>query len=208
MNDLEEFLKTASHDDIERELRRVEAQLEPARRRRDAAAINYAATPDGAAETFRRFELATNADQRAVLKSTYLAGLVSAAEEFEQRTKLGNAGPTDGPLEVIPVGVISEPVDPVMRVLVEHRIMGTYRSCASAAESGQVTVALLRLLPDGVTRKRCNVASDASCGVFTDTLCDVVLTAWAQPDVRGRLVSFLGEDAQRALADAVALRAG
>jgi hypothetical protein len=208
VNDLEEFLKTASRDDIARELRRVEAQLEPARRRRDAAAISYAATPDGAAETFRRFELATNADQRTVLKSIYLAGLVSAAEEFGQREKLGNATPTDGPLEVIPVGVISDPVDPVVRVLVEHRIMGTYRSCAAAAESGQVTVALLRLAPDGVTRKRCSVISDASCGVFTDTLSDVVLKAWAQPEVRRRLASFLGEDAEAALADAVALRAG
>ncbi|EUA65492.1 hypothetical protein I553_10789 [Mycobacterium xenopi 4042] len=87
-----------------RELAEVRRQLGAARERLRRAAIEYAATPDGAAEMFRRYELADDEQYRRVLRVTYLAGLAAAAEEYEQRCALGNQTQYDGPLEAIPVG--------------------------------------------------------------------------------------------------------
>ena len=70
-----------TREELLRELGKVQSKLEKARRRRDADAIAYASTPDGAAETFRRYELARDDRERKELKTTYLSGLAMAGEE-------------------------------------------------------------------------------------------------------------------------------
>lgn len=193
-----------TREDLVRELREVQAQLDKARRRRDADAIAYAATPDGAAETFRRFELSRDEAEREQLKTTYLSGLKMAAEEFEERGKRGNAGSGDGPLAVIPVGAFT---DPVAKVLVQHRVMGTFRNSAESLETNKVTVTLLRLLPDGQTRKRSRVDATAEFGGLEADLAAVVAEAWGDPAVQKRLrSSLLDEDAADALTAAIAER--
>ncbi len=180
-----------------RELAEVRRQLGAARERLRRAAIEYAATPDGAAEMFRRYELADDEQYRRVLRVTYLAGLAAAAEEYEQRCALGNATQYDGPLEAIPVGDFQ---DPLARALVEQRVMGSLRNGPSVIESGTVVVWLLRLMPDGRTRRRLRIVCDAELGVFTPTLAQVVAGALADPHTRERVVEFVGPQVEAAAA--------
>ncbi|ORB76802.1 hypothetical protein [Mycobacterium timonense] len=182
-----------------RELAEVRRQLGAARERLRRAAIEYAATPDGAAEMFRRYELADDEQYRGVLRATYLAGLAAAAEEYEQRCALGNQTQYDGPLEAIPVGDFA---DPLARALVEHRVMGSLRNGPSVIESGQVVVWLLRLMPDGRIRKRLRIVCDAEPGVFAPTLAQVVAGALGDPRTRERVVDFVGPEVAAAAAAA------
>lgn len=192
---------TPTRDELLRELQDVQAQLDKARRRRDADAIAYAATPDGAAETFRRFELSRDEPERKQLKTTYLSGLKMAAEEYEERRKRNNDSPTDGPLAVIPVGSFT---DPLAKALVEQRIMATFRNSAASIETNIVTVTLLRLLPDGQTRKRARVDTEVEFGVLTADLAEVIVAAWADPKTQKRLRGqFLDDAAASALDVAV-----
>lgn len=198
---MEPSVSGASQGELLAELARVEQQLARAKQRRDRDAICYASTPDGAAETYRRFELAghDHADRKR-LKTVYLSGLTMSAEEHQERVRLGNASAGDGPLAVIPVGLAGG--DPVVRVLVEHRIMGTYRNSSEALHTGRITVSLLRLLPSG-ERKRMRLDAAAELGVLAGNLAEVLVQAWGDPRVQKRLRSFL-DDAGDAFSAAVA----
>ena len=197
-------LSDLSAEELAVELAKVQEQLAKARERRDRDAIVYASTPDGAAETYRRFELAPYASpERKSLKMTYLNGLTMAGKEHEERMRLGNAGPNDGPLAVIPVGDITG-ADPLVRALVEHRVMGTFRNTAAAMDTGRVTVTLMRLMATQ-ERKRMRLDVEAEMGVFTARLSDVIADAWADRALQKRLRAFL-EDAADPIAGAVAQR--
>lgn len=191
-----------TREELLRELGKVQSKLEKARRRRDADAIAYASTPDGAAETFRRYELARDDRERKELKTTYLSGLAMAGEEYEERLRRGNAGDNDGPLAVIPVGSFR---DPLTKSLVEQRIMGTFRTTAASVDSNTVTVTVLRLLPDQQTRKRLRLDTAAELGVLTADLTEVIATAWTDPATRKRLTAFL-DDAAAPINTAIAQR--
>ncbi|WP_157517353.1 hypothetical protein [Mycobacterium sp. MS1601] len=189
-------------DELLRELDKVQTKLEKARRRRDADAIAYASTPDGAAETFRRYELARDDQERKALKTTYLSGLAMAGEEYEERLTRGNAGDNDGPLSVVPVGSLR---DPLAKALVEQRIMATYRNSPASMTTNVVTITVLRLLPDGQTRKRLRIDAPADLGVLTAGLADVIATAWSDPSTQKRLRAGL-DDAADLIAAAIAQR--
>lgn len=191
-----------TREELLRELDKVQAKLDKARRRRDADAIAYASTPDGAAETFRRYELARDDQERKALKTTYLSGLAMAGEEYEERLTRGNAGDNDGPLAVIPVGSLR---DPLTKTLVEQRIMATYRNSPASMDANIVTVTVLRLLPDGQTRKRLRIDTPAELGVLTADLADVIATAWNDPTTQKRLHAGL-DDAADLIAAAIAQR--
>lgn len=182
-----------TREELLRELDKVQAKLDKARRRRDADAIAYASTPDGAAETFRRYELTRDDHERKALKTTYLAGLAMASEEYEERRTRGNAGDNDGPLAVVPVGSFR---DPLAKALVEHRIMATFRNSPASMETNTVTLTLLRLLPDLQTRKRLRVDVAAELGVLAEDLADVIATAWTDPATQKRLRGFLDDAAE------------
>lgn len=197
-------LSTMTAEQIAAELARVQDQLAKARERRDRDAVVYASTPDGAAETYRRFELAAFASpERKRLKTTYLNGLTMAGKEYEERIRLGNAGPNDGPLAVIPVGDTTGG-DPLVKALVEQRVMGTFRNTAAAMDTGKVTVTLLRLMPTQ-ERKRMRLEVPAEMGVFTARLSDVIAQAWEDTALQKRLRGFL-EDAAEPVAAAIAQR--
>lgn len=186
-------LSELSAEELAAELAKVQEQLVKARERRDKDAVVYASTPDGAAETYRRFELAPyDSAERKSLKTTYLNGLTMAGKEHEERMRLGNAGPNDGPLAVIPVGDMTG-ADPLVKALVEQRVMGTFRNTAAAMDTGRVTVTLLRLMPTQ-ERKRMRLDVEAEMGVFTSRLSDVIAAAWADKSLQKRLRGFL-EDA-------------
>lgn len=191
-----------AREELLRELDKVQAKLDKARRRRDADAIAYASTPDGAAETFRRYELTRDEQQRKTLKTTYLSGLSMAGDEYEERLTRGNTGDNDGPLAVIPVGSFR---DPLAKALVEQRIMATFRSTPASVDTNTVTITLLRLLPDQQTRKRLRLDATAELGVLTADLADVIATAWTDPDTHKRLRSFL-DDAAEPIAAAIGQR--
>lgn len=192
-----------TREELLRELDKVQAKLDKARRRRDADAIAYASTPDGAAETFRRYELTRDDQDRKALKTTYLSGLAMAGEEYEERLTRGNAGDNDGPLAVIPVGPLR---DPLAKTLVEQRIMATYRNSPASMDANVVTVTVLRLLPDGQTRKRLRIDTPAELGVLTADLADVIATAWTDPTTQKRLRAGL-DDAADVIAAAITQRA-
>lgn len=185
------------HEQKLRELAEIRRQLPAARERLRVAAIEYAATPDGAAETFRRYELAADETQRAGLRSIYLAGLVMAADEYDKRCVLGNETEADGPLEAIPVGDFG---DPVARALVEQRVMGSLRNGPAVMESGEVAVWLLRLMPDGHTRNRLRVVCVAELGVFTSTLAQIVASALADSQTCDKVGEFVGPEVVAAAA--------
>lgn len=182
-----------TREELLRELDKVQAKLDKARRRRDADAIAYASTPDGAAETFRRYELTRDDTERKALKTTYLAGLSMAGEEYEERLTRGNAGDNDGPLAVIPVGSFR---DPLAKALVEQRVMATFRNSPASMETNTVTLTLLRLLPDLQTRKRLRLDVVAELGVLAEDLADVIATAWTDPATQKRLRGFLDDAAE------------
>lgn len=192
-----------TREELLRELDKVHTKLDKARRRRDADAIAYASTPDGAAETFRRYELTRDDQERKALKTTYLSGLAMAGEEYEERLTRGNAGDNDGPLAVIPVGPLR---DPLAKALVEQRIMATYRNSPASMDANVVTVTVLRLLPDGQTRKRLRIDTPAELGVLTADLADVIATAWNDPTTQKRLRAGL-DDAAEVIAAAITQRA-
>lgn len=191
-----------TREELLRELDKVQAKLDKARRRREADAIAYASTPDGAAETFRRYELARDNQERKALKTTYLSGLAMAGEEYEERLTRGNAADNDGPLAVVPVGSLR---DPLAKTLVEQRIMATYRNSPASMDNNIVTVTVLRLLPDGQTRKRLRIDTPAELGVLTADLADVIATAWNDPTTQKRLRAGL-DDAADLVAAAITAR--
>lgn len=184
-------LRTLDRAGVERELARIRAQLDKARGIAGEKAIEYAATPDGAAETYRRYELTSGAEQER-LRAVSLAGLAMSDEEYQRRVQLGNASAHDGPLQVIAAGPLDS--DPV-RVLIAHRVMGTLRSGPDLAASQCARIQLMRLAPDGRTRYRLAVTYPAPFGIFTATLAEVVTAVATQGAVRGRLVEFLGAPA-------------
>jgi hypothetical protein len=68
-------------------------------------------------------------------------------------------------------------------------------------------VTLLRLLPDGQTRKRSRVDTTAEFGVLEADLASVVSEAWSDPAVQKRLrSSLLDEDVAAALTAALSER--
>lgn len=184
---------------LQRDLTRVRAQLEKARAQKHESAITYASTPDGAAETYRHYELAATED-KPKLREIYLAGLAMSADEYAKRHELGNASTNDGPLQAIPVGDFSSPVT---AVLISHRIMGTYRNAPPAAAPVSVQISLMRLEPDDTTRRRMRLTVPTEMGVFTNTLADVITSARRDRKTWPRLRAFLGPDAAKALDDAL-----
>ncbi|OWM07850.1 hypothetical protein B7435_07130 [Mycolicibacterium peregrinum] len=187
-----------------KELIDVRRALAEARRQERAAAVEYAATPDGAAETYRRFELASTESERAELQEIYLAGLDLASQEYIQRQERNAASARDGDLQVVPVG---EFTDPVSRLLISQRVMATYRSGPAALSSGTVTVNLLILLPDSVTRRRTRLSAHADLGVITGSLADIITTAWRDAKARARISELIGAAASNDLAAAITQRA-
>ena len=189
---------TDSIADKRRALASVRRRLVDARHRLRQAHIEYASTPDGACETYRRFELA-DSEERAALRQIYLAGLSMADHEYQRRAELGHANDSDGPLEALPLG---SQHDPLVGLLVEHRVMGWVRSGPAALASGTVTVGLIRVLADGVSRRRTRLrcAVGGEFGVFTETLATVVRQGLADPLMRARLDEFLGATAGPAIA--------
>ena len=179
------------------ELADVRRQLAAARERLRRAAIDYAATPDGAAEMFRRYELAADPDERDQLRDIYLAGLASSTEEYQRRCSLGNDTPGDGPVEAIPVGDFS---DPVARALIEQRIMGALRIGPAAVTTGEVTVTLVQVLTDGQTRKRLKLSCPAEFGAFCDPLSKVVTDALADTTTAKKVTAFVGSEVCAAVA--------
>ncbi|MCA2249766.1 hypothetical protein JF729_18475 [Mycobacterium intracellulare] len=169
----------------------IRRQLAQARRELATAAVEYASTPDGAAETYRRYELAAPGPDRDVLRATYLSGLEMASHEYEERRSRGSASVRDGYLHTVPVGDFA---DPITQLLVRHRVMGTYRSGPWAVTGGVVEIHLLRLLPDGATRWRARVAAPAELGCVDTSLADILTQAWQQTDGSARLEKFLGPD--------------
>lgn len=169
----------------------IRQQLAQARRELASAAVQYASTPDGAAETYRRYELAAPGPVRDTLRTTYLNGLEMASEEYEERRARGSASARDGYLHTVPVGDFA---DPITGLLIGHRVMGTYRSGPWAVTVGAVEIHLLRLLPDGVTRWRIRVAAPAELGCVGAPLADILTQAWQQTDGPARLEKFLGPD--------------
>ena len=169
----------------------VRRQLTAARSRLRNAAIEYAATPDGAAEMFRRYELAVSSEQRDELRDIYLAGLAASTEEYQKRVSLGNDTAGDGPVEAIPVGDFT---DPVARALIERRIMGALRCGPAAVTTGEVTVSLLKVLPDGETRKRLKLNCAAEFGAFCDPLSKVVTDALSDAKTAKKVAEFVGPE--------------
>lgn len=169
----------------------VRRQLTAARARLRNAAIEYAATPDGAAEMFRRYELAGAVEQRDELRDIYLAGLAASAEEYQKRVSLGNDTAGDGPVEAIPVGDFT---DPIARALIEQRVMGALRCGPAAVTTGEVTVSLLKVMPDGETRKRLKISCAAEFGAFCDPLSKVVTDALADAKISKKVGDFLGPE--------------
>ncbi|MBE5477760.1 hypothetical protein E3G68_005093 [Mycobacteroides abscessus] len=186
--------------DKRRALASVRERLATARNRLRQAHIEYASTPDGACETYRRFELA-DGQERVALRQIYLAGLSMADHEYQRRAELRHANDSDGPLEALPLG---RSHDPLVGVLVEQRVMGWVRCGPAALASGEVTVGLIRVLADGTSRRRIRLrgAVDSELGVFTETLATVVRQALADPLARERLDGFLGATASLAIAAA------
>ncbi|RFZ08010.1 hypothetical protein DSM43518_03196 [Mycobacterium marinum] len=182
-----------TREDLLHQLQKVQAKLDKARRRRDADAIAYTSTPDGAAETFRRYELARHRHEREALKTIYLSGLGMAAKEYEERLTRGNAGRNDGPLAAVPVGALR---DPLAKALVKQRIMATFRSSPASVNTNTVPITLLRLLPDQQTRKRLRFDTAAELGVLVGDLADVIAAAWTDPATQKRLRSFLDDAAE------------
>lgn len=187
---------TTDRAELTRRLALIRAQLTTARRTRDEAAALYASTPDGAAETYRRYELATGTE-KSRLRDLYLAGLALAETEYRRRAALGNATPGDGPLQIIPVGDLN---NPLARTLIKHRIMGTLRNGPDLAATETARITLLRLAPDGRNRTRLPITTPAPFGIITDTLTDIVITKTRHPKDAARLAKFLGPAAAESLA--------
>lgn len=173
------------------ELAEVRRQLAAARARLRHAAIEYAATPDGAAEMFRRYELALTPEQRDELRDIYLAGLAASSDEYQKRVCLGNDTAGDGPVEAIPVGHFT---DPIARALIEQRIMGALRCGPAAVTTGEVTVSLLKVMPDGETRKRLKIHCTAEFGAFCDPLSKVVADALSDSATAKKIGGFVGPE--------------
>lgn len=181
--------ETAAGGGVLEELADVRRQLAAARARLRSAAIEYAATPDGAAEMFRRYELAADAQQREELRDIYLGGLAASTAEYLQRCALNHDTAGDGPVEAIPVGDFT---DPIARELIEARIMGSLRCGPSAVTSGQVQVCLLKVSADGQTRQRLKLSHPAELGAMCDPLSQVVIAALNQPTTARKTAEFLG----------------
>lgn len=180
---------TDTDADVVAELAQVRRQLSAARARARQAAIDYCATTDGAAEMFRRYELAVDTEQREELRDIYLAGLAASAEEYARRCARGNDTAGDGPVEAIPVGEFS---DPVARALIEQRVMGALRCGPSAITTGTVQVVLIKVAPDGQTRRRMKLTCPAELGAFCDPLSAVVRDALADERTAKKMAEFVG----------------
>lgn len=186
-------MTVTSEAELQHQLTQVRDKLGKARSARDKAAALYASTPDGAAETYRRYELASGATKQ-LLRDTYLAGVALAAEEYQLRVELGNATPGDGPLQAIPAGDLTHPTT---ATLIEHRVMGTLRNGPDVAATQTVRIALFRLAPNGRDRHRLTITAPAPFGIFTATLTDIITTTATDTIYAARLRKLLGPANER-----------
>lgn len=165
------------------------AVLDDARHHLRTAEINYASTPEGLAEYTRRWELATDPDQRDSLATIIAAGVATADEEYLERLALDNSTLTDGLLRALIL--TATPNDPVAEILVAQRIMGTYRQSDAALDTGRTRIALHRIT-SADTRIRTSITyPQALLTTTTVSLSDVISYAVTQPEYRHRLHSFL-----------------
>lgn len=189
--------------DLQVRLEKVRAELMVARARRDRAAIAYASTPDGMAETVRRWELASP-DENPGLAAVVAAGVAAADEEYLTRlvNSEGTPADTDGLLRAL---LLPPAGDPVGEVLAAHRVMGTFRQSDKSLLTGVTRVSLLRLTEAG-ERVRATVTYSPALLADQDqtTLADVVRSAASRPGPgRERLRQVLGPVAASALDEAL-----
>lgn len=124
---------------------RLAAEVEQLNR----AAAEYRSTNDGIAESMRDIELADTPERRRELLQLHENAERDAYTEYEERRDRWGAelGQVTGPLKALPCGSNTL----LTRLLLTHRILGSYRYQPDTAEQ---VVTLLHITRQGTRRRR------------------------------------------------------
>lgn len=139
---------------IDKKLNVLETKIAKVKDKINVANVRYAATPDGAAEAFRAYEIESDIDRRFELLSLYTAGVEESDNEYQTRVGLGHDSEEDGVVQALAVNINSD----LGKLLVQENIYGTIRMSDHIAKSRNVPVTIMRVSDaEKVARRRMNV---------------------------------------------------
>ena len=165
---------------LRRELKATQAKLETANRRMEKYRLEYASSPDGIAETWRRYE--TSGDLN--VRDLYARGVELSLEEFCERVSYGHSSDDDGAQAA---AVLSEGHELTPHLVAEN-VTGTYLNSKNSREDVRTDFTLMRVDVDG-TRRRMSIRVEGAPPV---TLNRVLEIAWSDSNYRSRLRRMLG----------------
>lgn len=174
---------------LKRDLKATEAKLNTAERNLKRYREEYAASPDGIAETWRKYEVSGDLSVRDL----YERGVELSLEEFCERVSLGHSDDDDGPRAAF---VLAEG-HALTHILVSDEVTGTYVNSKNSREGFDTDAVFMRVFPDG-TRQRMNIRFDGEC---PRTLNAALEQLWKSSGTRNRLKRMLGESDIPAILD-------
>lgn len=176
----------------------IRTTLKPAAQaRRDAALIDYIATPNGVAEFTRQWELAPPGPARDRLAHIITTGIAAADEEYIERLTRNNCGPNDGLLRAL---LLAPTDDAVTTQLIEQRIMATFRQSDTAITAGTTRVRIHKLTATGHrTSTYLAYPHVILASHTTTTLTDVITETATTTHGEQRLRKLLGDNGYRHL---------
>lgn len=165
---------------LRRDLKATEAKLNTAERNLKRYREEYAASPDGIAETWRKYEVSGDLSVRDL----YERGVELSLEEFCERVSLGHSDDDDGAQAA---AVLSEGHELTPHLITEN-VTGTYLNSKNSREDVRTDFTLMRVDVDG-TRRRMSIRVEGAPPV---TLNRVLEIAWSDSNYRSRLRRMLG----------------
>lgn len=177
---------------LRRDLKATEAKLNTAERNLKRYREEYAASPDGIAETWRKYEVSGDLSVRDL----YERGVELSLEEFCERVSLGHSDDDDGARAAF---VLAEG-HALTPLLISENVTGTYINSKNSREGFDTDAVFMRVFPDG-TRQRMNIRFDGECPF---TLNEALEQLWNSSGTRNRLKRMLGDSDIPAILDRAA----
>jgi hypothetical protein len=177
---------------LRRDLKATEAKLNTAERNLKRYREEYAASPDGIAETWRKYEVSGDLSVRDL----YERGVELSLEEFCERVSLGHSDDDDGARAAF---VLAEG-HALTPLLISENVTGTYINSKNSREGFDTDAVFMRVFPDG-TRQRMNIRFDGECPF---TLNAALEQLWNSSGTRNRLKRMLGDSDIPAILDRAA----
>lgn len=172
-------------------LSKARADLAKLQTKLSAAHDTYASTIDGAADTYRQYQLCGDTAEKQSLYERYLRGAELSDKEYQSRVSLKHSAYDDGPVCALALDYSDVALSDF---LIAEQVIGAYRP-SNAMRSGKHTIVTLVRF-EGDKRRRMTLGYPATDGLPPRSLEDVIRFAQESGTYRSRLGAFLGDTAQ------------